>query len=161
MRLKSKWFMGIAAATAAVALGGGIAFAVWTVQGSGTGSGAASVAQSLTITASTPTGSGASLYPGGPAGPVDFYVNNPNPFAVTITGITWGTPTSGSTSSCANSNISLDSNAPTTVSLNVAANAASGPFVVPGVLDLAHSAGNGCQGVTFNIPVTSVVATQQ
>ena len=160
MRIKKKLFMGIAATTSALALGAGVAYAVWSVSGTGSGTGAAAVAQSVTALASTPTGAGASLYPGGPAGQVDFYVNNPNPYAVTITGITWGTPTSGDPTSCPNTNISLDSHAPTTVSLNVAANGASGPFVIPGVLDLAHSAPDGCQGVDFNIGVT-ITGTQQ
>ncbi len=140
----------------------GVALAVWTVQGSGTGAGAATVAQSLTITAFTPTGAAASLYPGGPAGAVDFQVANPNPFAVTITGVTWGTPTSTNTTACPNSNISLDANAPTTVSISVPPNAPAGTvYSVPGVLDLAHAAPNGCQGVVFDIPISSVIATQQ
>ena len=153
--------IGVAATTAAIGAGGGIALATWTVQGSGTGAGAASVAQSLTLTAFTPTGANASLYPGGPAGPVQFQVSNPNPFAVTITGITWGTPVSTSTSNCASSNISLDANAPTTVSISVPANSTTTTGTVNGVLDLAHSAGQGCQGVTFDIPISSVTANQQ
>jgi hypothetical protein len=139
----------------------GVAFAVWTVSGSGAGSGAATVAQNLLVTAVTPSGPNATLYPGGPAGAVDFTVANPNPFAVTITGVSWGTPTSQNTTNCANSNISLDANAPTTVSISIAANAPAGTtYSINGVLDLAHSAGNGCQGVGFNIPMT-VTATQQ
>lgn len=161
MRMKKKWLIAVGAPVAAAALGTGVAFAVWTVQGSGTGSSAATVAQSLTVTAFTPSGSGATLYPGGPAGGVDFSVTNPNPFAVTITGITWGTPTSGNPTSCANSNIALDANAPTTVSISIPANSTGGSvYVVPGVLDLAHSAPNGCEGQSFNIPMT-VSATQQ
>ena len=160
MRLKKRWLVVVGAPVAALALGAGVAFAVWSASGSGTGTGAATVAKGLTVIASTPTGANASLYPGGPAGPVAFYVNNPNPYPVTITGVQWGTPSSGNTSNCANSNITLDTNAPTTVSLDVAANAASGPFLVPGVLDLSHSAGDGCQGISFNIPVT-VTGTQQ
>jgi hypothetical protein len=139
----------------------GVAYAVWSVQGSGAGAGAATVAQNLTVTAVTPTGSNASLYPGGPAGPVQFQIVNPNPFAVTITGVTWGVPFSTSTASCASANISLDPSAPTTVSISVPANATSATGTVNGVLDLAHSAGNGCQGITFDIPVTSLTAIQQ
>lgn len=161
MTFRKKMFIGIATTVAALGVGGGVAFAVWTVSGSGSGSGAASVANSLTVTAFTPTGAAANIYPGGPAGSVDFEVSNPNPFAVTITGITWGTPTSSNTTTCANANISLDASAPTTVSISIPANATSGTvFVVPGVLDLAHSAGDGCEGVTFNIPMT-ISATQQ
>jgi hypothetical protein len=159
--MKKRWVIGTATLTAAVLVGGGVALAAWSVSGSGTGSGAATIAQSLTLTASTPTGANASLYPGGPPGAVDFTVTNPNPFAVTITGVTWGTPTSGSTSLCSSSNISLDAGAPTTVSISVPANATGGTvYSIAGVLDLAHGAGNGCQGVSFNVPMTAS-ATQQ
>lgn len=158
--LKKRFVSSAVAALAAIVATSAIVLAVWTVSGSGSGSGAATVAQSLTITAFTPTGAAANLYPGGPAGSVDFDVANPNPFAVTITGITWGTPTSGNPSACANTNISLDAAAPSTVSISVPANSTSTLVVVPGVLDLAHSAPNGCEGQSFNIPVT-VSATQQ
>jgi hypothetical protein len=161
MRIKKKLFMGIAATTTAVALGGGIAFAVWTLGGSGNGTGGATIANNLVITGTTPTGSAATLYPGGPAGAVYFTVDNPNPFAVTITGITWGTPTSSDPSTCANTNISVDTAAPTTVSISIPANGSgTGGYSEPGVLDLAHSAPNGCEGVSFNVPMT-VTATQQ
>jgi hypothetical protein len=151
----------IAASVATVGIGTGVAFAVWTVGGTGSGAGAATVAQNLTVTAFTPSGVGASLYPGGPAGQVYFQVANPNPFAVTITGLTWGTPISTNTTACASSNISLDASAPTTESISIPANAtASTVYEIPGVLDLAHTAPNGCQGVAFDIPVT-VTATQQ
>jgi hypothetical protein len=160
MRIK-KLYLGIAATTAAVALGGGIAFAVWTVGGSGSGGGAATVANSLTVTAITPSGPAASLYPGGPAGQVYLTVANPNPFAVTINTLTWGTPTSTNTTACPSSNISIDSAAPTSVAISIPANATAGTaYQINSVLDLAHTAPNGCQGVAFNAPVT-VTATQQ
>ena len=161
MNLKKKVFIGIAATTAAVGAGTGIAFAVWSVSGTGAGGGAASVAQNLVITAVTPQGAAATLYPGGPASAVDMTIANPNPFAVTVNGWQWGTPISGNPSACANSNISIDANAPTTANLSIPANAtASTTYVVAGVLDLAHSAGNGCEGQSFSVPVTAS-ATQQ
>lgn len=151
----------IGATVATLAVGSGVALAVWNVTGSGSGSGAATVAQNLTVTAITPSGPAASLYPGGPAGPVYFTVANPNPFAVTITGISWGTPTSANTTACANSYISLDAGAPTTVSISIPANATAGTAQqINGVLDLAHSAPNGCQGVAFDVPLT-LTAVQQ
>jgi hypothetical protein len=157
----SKLMMGGIAATVAVLIGVGVSWAVWTLGGSGSGSGAATVANGLTITQITPTGAAANIYPGGPAGAVWFTVANSNPFAVTITGITWGTPTSNNPTTCPNSNISIDPSAPTTVSISVAANTTgNGANEVPAVLDLAHTAPNGCQGVSFNVPMT-VAATQQ
>jgi hypothetical protein len=151
----------IAAGVAAIGIGSGAALAAWTVGGSGSGAGAATVANNLTVTALTPSGPAASLYPGGPAGSVYFQVANPNPFAVTITGLSWGTPTSNNTAACASANVSVDASAPTTVSISIPANATAGTaYQISGVLDLAHSAPNGCEGASFTVPVT-VTATQQ
>ena len=155
-----KLIVGTSATVAAFGAGIGVAAAVWNVSGSGSGGGAATVANGITVTAVTPTGSAASLYPGGPAGPVEFQVANPNPFGVTITGVTWGTPTSGNPTACANTNISIDASAPTAVSISVPANATAGTvYSVAGVLDLGHTAPNGCQGQSFNVPMT-ISATQ-
>jgi hypothetical protein len=159
MRFK-KLLIGLAATTAAVGVGGGIAFAAWSASGSGSGAGAATVAQSLVVTPVTPAGANASMYTGGPAGPVFFNIQNPNPYAVTITGLAWGSPTSTNTSSCASTNVSLDAGAPTTVSISVPAGSTASDVQVNGVLDLAHAAGNGCQGVAFDIPVTVTGAQQ-
>lgn len=159
MRFK-KLFVG-AAATVAIGTAAGVAVAVWSVTGSGSGGGAATVAQSLVVTPVTPTGSSATLYPGGPAGPVYFMVQNPNPYAVTITSITWGTPVSSNPTACANSNISIDTNAPKTgLTINVPANTTTPTMQLNGVLDLSHAALDGCQGVSFTAPMT-VSGTQQ
>jgi hypothetical protein len=156
----NKPFIALASTAAAVTLAGGIAFATWSVSGSGQGAGAGTVVQSLTVIPEVPTGSGASLYPGGPAGSVYFEVNNPNPFAVTITSVAWGTPTSTITASCASSNISLDGSAPTTVSIPVPAATTTGLLSIASVLDLAHSAPPGCQGVAFDVTMTITGAQQ-
>lgn len=153
----------IIAASATLALAGagiGAAFGVWSVTGSGSAGGAATVAQNLVVTEVTPTGSAASLYPGGPAGPVFVNIQNPNPYAVTVTGYVWGTPTSNNTTACPNANISVDTGAPTTANLAIAAGQTLSGVQINGVLDLSHSASNGCQGVSFNAPLT-VSATQQ
>jgi hypothetical protein len=159
MRYK-KLFIGIATSTAALAVGAGVAVAAWSASGSGSGSGAATVAQSLVVSPVTPAGAGASMYPGGPAGPVFFNIQNPNPYAVTITGVSWGSPTSTNTSSCASTNVSLDAGAPTTVSISIPAASTASDVQINGVLDLAHSAGNGCQAVAFDIPMTVTGAQQ-
>jgi hypothetical protein len=153
MQIKKRWFAA-GVAVASLAAGGGIAYAVWSASGTGAGSAGAIVAQPLTVNAQSISGPGASLYPGGPAGRVYFSVTNPNPYAVTITTLAWGTPSSLTPTNCANSNISIDTGAPTSVSLAVPANATSAVFQINGVLDLAHSAPDGCQGVQFNVPVT-------
>jgi hypothetical protein len=159
MRFK-KLFIGIAAATTAVGIGTGAAYAAWSTSGTGSGAGAATVADSLIVTPVTPTGAGASLYPGGPAGPVFVTIQNPNPYAVTVTGLTWGSATSTVTASCPSTNISVDANAPTSASIAIPANSTVTDQQINGVLDLSHSAPNGCQGVAFDVSLT-VSGTQQ
>lgn len=154
-----KLAVGVAATTAAVALGGGVAMALWTTSGTGSGGAGADVAQSLVVTAVLPGSSGTSLYPGGPAGWVYFTVKNPNPFNVTVTGLSWGTPVSANPTACPSSNFTLDANAPTTISVPVSANTTSGALQINNVLDLVTAAPNGCQGVDATVPVT-VTATQ-
>jgi hypothetical protein len=160
MKFKKKLLLGLAATTAALVAGAGVAFATWSASGTGTGTGAAKTAQPLVVSAVSVGSSGASLYPGGPAGWVYFTVQNPNPYAITLTGLSWGTPTSSNPTSCPSANISLDANAPTTLSVSVGANTTSGALQINGVLDLAHSAPDGCQGVSFNVPVTVTGAQQ-
>jgi hypothetical protein len=46
------------------------------------------------------------------------------------------------------------------VSISVPANATASNVQVNGVLDLAHSASNGCQGVAFTVPATVTGAQQ-
>lgn len=159
MRFK-KALVGLVAVIAAVGVGGGIAMAVWSVSGSGSGAGAAALSASLVVTPVTPAGAGASIYPGGPAGPVFVNIQNPNPFAVTVTGVAWGSPTSTNTSSCPSSNISLDAGAPTTVSISVPAASTASDVQLNGILDMAHAAPPGCQGVAFDIPMTVTGAQQ-
>lgn len=158
MKLK-RIVVSIGAVVAAGAIAGAV-YAVWSASGSGTGAGGALVAQSLVVTAVTPSGAGDSLYPGGPAGWVYFTVKNPNPYAVNITGFSWGAPVSSDPTACPSTNFTLDGSAPTTTSIPVAANTTSGAFQVFNIIDLSHSAPNGCQGVGVTIPVT-VTGTQQ
>jgi hypothetical protein len=157
---KTRLILGITAATAAVGIGGGIASAVWSVSGTGSATGAADVSQSLVVTAITPGSSGDSLYPGGPAGFVYFTVRNPNPFPIDLTGFTWGTPTSSNTATCPSSNFSIDANAPLTTDIPIAADTQSGAFQVFNVVDMAHSAPDGCQGVDVTVPLTVTGAEQ-
>jgi hypothetical protein len=160
MRLtKTKVILAAVAITTAVS-GGGVAFAIWSAQGTGSGVAGAAIASSLTVTPVNPSGSQASMYPGGPAGAVYFTVGNPNPFPVTVTKVSYGTPISFNTTVCANANLSLDSNAPTTLNISVPANTTTGTQSIPGVIDLAHSAPDGCQGAEFGINLT-VTGVQQ
>ena len=151
----------VAAPVAAVGVGVGAASALWSASGTGAGAGAALTAKSLVVTAVTPGPSGAALYPGGPAGWVYLTIQNPNPYPVMVTNMAWGPAVSTSTSSCPNANISVDANAPTSgFSISVPANTTTGALQVFGVLDLAKTAPDGCQGVVFDV-TASVTGTQQ
>lgn len=149
-----KRLVAVATVTAAVLLGTGVAFASWTATGTGSGEAGSITAQALVVTAVAPGASGSSLYPGGPAGWVYLTIQNPNPYPVQVTGLTWGTPTSSNPTACASSNISVDANAPTTLNFPVAANTTSAALQIDGVLDLSATAPNGCQGLVFSVPVT-------
>jgi hypothetical protein len=157
---RKKFLVTALSAVAAIAAAAGIASAVWSASGSGAGGAAATVAQNLTVTAVTPTGSNASLYPGGPAGPVQFQVANQNPYAVTITGVSYGTPSSLNPAACASSNVSVATGAPTTLSLSIPANSSASTQTINGVVQLAHAAPDGCQGASFNVPLTVTGAEQ-
>jgi len=143
----------ITAAAGIVTIGaaGIVAYAAWTANGTGSGSAKALTAQTITATAASGT---ADLYPGAPAGTVYFTLTNPNPYAVTMTGVTYGTITSSDPTHCAASNASVDASAPATVSFVLAANASNVSESIPGVIDLAHTAGDGCQGVSFTVGLT-------
>jgi hypothetical protein len=149
--------LGVVIASGVVA---GVALSVWSASGTGSGAGAALIAKPLVVTAVTPGQSGASLYPGGPAGWVYLTIQNQNPYAVNVTSLSWGTPTSTSTSTCPSANISVDANAPTSINITVPANTTSGALQVFNVLDLSHSAPDGCQGVVFSVPVTATGVQQ-
>jgi len=75
-------FAAVAATTAAVLVGGGIAVAYWTTTGTGTGT--ATTGNSSTVTV-TPDNVPAGLYPGGPAQDIDFSISNSNASAQYIT----------------------------------------------------------------------------
>lgn len=158
MRIKKRWAAAGVAVGSLVA-GAGVAYATWTSTGSGSGAARALTAQVMTVNAVTPGAGGAGLYPGGPASWVYFSVTNPNPYPVTVTHLSWGTPVSADTANCPSANVTVDANAPTTVSLPIPASGTSGAFQVFGVLDMAHSAPDGCQGVGFTVSL-SVTGSQ-
>jgi hypothetical protein len=159
--MRTKVWIAAAAVPLAVLVGTGIAFAAWSVSGSGSGDAASVNPQNLVIAGVVPAAG--SLFPGGPPGSVDLTVDNPNPYPVNVTSLTWGTPTSPNTSLCANSNVSIDAGASpsSTVDFTIAANTTSPTEVVTGVLDMASTAPQGCANLTFNVPVTAISGTQQ
>jgi hypothetical protein len=160
---KHRFVVSTLAALAAIFVTVGIVFAAWSMTGSGSGGASATVAQGVTLTAVVPAspGSAATLYPGGPPSTVYFNASNPNPYAVIITSVTWGTPVSLNTTSCPSSNISVDASAPKTgLSIVIAPNPQTQSYTIANVLDLSHAAPDGCQGVGFSVPMT-ITGTQQ
>jgi hypothetical protein len=135
-------------AVVAVVAGAGVAFAAWTANGSGSGTARALSARSLTVSASS---GDADLFPGGPAGAVYFSVANPNPYSVRFTSATVGTISSSSPADCPGTLVSATS---ATVSLDVAANSPATTMSIPGLIAMSPTAGDGCQGVSFTVPVT-------
>jgi hypothetical protein len=155
--VKKRW-LAMVAALATVATGAMIARAAWSANTSGSGEAVAITAQAITL---SPLGTGsATMYPGGPAATIYFQASNPNPYAVTFTSVSYSNPSSGSTTSCANSNISVSPSAPSTVSVALPAGAVNVPLSIPGVLQLSHSALDGCQGVPFFVSVQLIGAQQ-
>ena len=130
------------------ALGAGAAFAAWTVGGGGTGTATAVSSQNLTTSVATTT---AALYPGITGSNLYLTVNNPNPFAVTITSVNAnGAATAdGGHPTCVTTGVTYT----TTAVSRVIPASGSASFTVPSVA-MNNTSDNGCQGATFTIPVT-------
>jgi len=132
---------------------GGVAVAAWLTSGTGPAQGQAVTAQNLTVTARSGP---ADLYPGGPAGAVYFTVSNPNPYPVTLTGVTYGAISGGAGGCTATApNIVLAATPPATItpSLVVPASGSSDGSLA-GVLSMPTTAANECQGATFLVQIT-------
>ncbi len=127
----------------------GTVAALWSAHGTGNGQSKALTAQTVTVASATAT---ADLYPGYSGGKVSFTLANTNPYAITFTSMTPGTVTSSDQTNCPATNVTAS--AKTGLTLNVAANATSAPLSIDGVAAMSIAAPNGCQGVTFTIPLT-------
>ncbi len=128
-----------------------VAFAAWTATGSGDGYAKAKTAVALTtvdVSASTTP----QLYPGG-SGDVLIKITNPNPYAVTVTGVAGaGAITSDKGATC-DAATGVTYTAPTSPSLVVAAGAST-QFTLTGAVAMSNASNNACQGAVFTIPVT-------
>jgi hypothetical protein len=142
----------------ALLAGGVVAYALFSATGTGSGRASATTAVSITITPQTCAS--ADLYPGGPAGALCFTLTNSNPYNVAFTSASFGSPiTSSDPTNCPASNVSVPTT-PATVAFNVAHGATSGTLSIQGVVSMASTAGDGCQGKSFTVPVT-LTGTQQ
>jgi hypothetical protein len=133
----------------AALIGGSMAYALWTANGTGSGSAKALTAQQITVNASTGT---ADLYPGFTGGKVFFTLTNPNPYAVTMTNMTSGAITSSDPTNCPASNVTVGT--ASGLSLAAAANSTSAQQSISNVVSMAAGAPDGCQGVTFTVALT-------
>lgn len=129
---------------------GGTAYAFWAASGSGSGTAAAGVVQPLTTSPATVT-SGL-LYPGA-TGDVRLRVNNPNPFAVTVTSVTGtGAVTSDKGAACDGATgVSFTDQA--AASLVVPASSST-TFTLTDAVTMDNSSDDSCQGATFTIAVS-------
>jgi len=134
-----------------VLLAGTIALAAWTAGGTGDGYSKATTAQALTtIDASASTT--AQLYPGG-TGDMKLRINNPNPYAVTVTTVTGsGAITSDKGAAC-NASTGVTFTNQTGQTLSVPASSAV-TFTLAGTVAMSNASDNSCQGAVFTIPVT-------
>jgi hypothetical protein len=139
----------VATVVVGVAATGGVAWALWSSTGTGNATAAARSAVAITVSAATGT---ADLYPGFTGGDAFFTVSNTNPYQVTFTAVSAGTITSSAPVACPASNVSVSS--PPSLSLTVAAGASAVPASLADVVSMASAAPDGCQGVTFTIPLT-------
>ena len=148
--------------------GTGSAYAYFTSSGSGAGSATSGTTQQVTLIAATSGTALSNLIPGGTAD-LRVELNNPNGFSVTVTGIAQNGPVTevggtGCTSdsgtwpsiTLGNSGVSV----PTQTGLSITV--ASGPITnvvihVPTGASMNTSSASGCQGATFQIPVTLTV----
>jgi hypothetical protein len=146
-------FVGVIALLLVSLVGATVAWALWTRNENGD-AGAASRTMTFTVTADAGT---ADLYPSSSAtGSVKFTVTNPNPFVIEVTGVTGnGSVTPDDATACPAANVTIE-----TVSglsgANYQATGSGGTkaVTVAGVLKMATTAPDGCQGRTFTVPLT-------
>jgi hypothetical protein len=138
-----------------VGLGAGTAYAFFT--GVGNGSGAASVGTTKSVTVDQIVSGSVTnkLYPG-TSGDLKLELDNPNSYPVTIVGITSnGTVTgSGGVGTCSTTGVTV----PTQTGLSISVASGTGVFVViPNGVFMGATSDSGCQGATFQVPVTITV----
>lgn len=132
---------------------GGVAAASWLSTGTGPARGqAAATAKGLVVTARTGP---ADLYPG-VTGAVYFTVNNPNPYAVTLTTVAYGAISGGKAGCDATlvANIVKAVAAPTTIPALLVPAGATVDASIAGALTMPLTVADACQGATFDIQIT-------
>ena len=137
---------------------GGVVLAAWLVPGNGQGYSKASSAQALT-TSDVSASTTAQLYPGG-SGDVKVKIDNPNPFAVTVTKVEANGAVSSDKAAC--TDVGGDAAKATGVSFttqnlnsgNVISANGSLTLTLSDAAAMTNASVNACQGAVFTIPVT-------
>ena len=147
----------LAALAAVVVLGlaGGGAFAYFTSSGNGHGSGTDGTATTVTVQAVASGSPSSTLVPGGTADLI-VQLQNPNTVAVKITGVAQNgsaTPVGGSNCTTSNDGVSV----PGQTGLSISVAPGTQVVHVAGAASMALSSASGCQGASFDIPVTLTV----
>ncbi|HEY5304197.1 MAG TPA: hypothetical protein VIJ86_09095 [Acidimicrobiales bacterium] len=137
-----------------VGLGAGTAFAFFTSSGSGSGTATVGTVQSVTVVeaSGTPT---RKLYPGA-SGDLLVKLNNPNSYAVNIVSVT-GNGTvkgSGGVGTCTTTGVTVATGTGFPIAVAPGNNVS---VVVPNGVSMDTTSDSGCQGATFQIPVTITV----
>jgi hypothetical protein len=140
----------VALAAVGVLVLGGIAYALWSADGDGSGTAKARTAD--TITLNVDTSKAADLYPGFTGGNIYFTATNTNPYDVTFDAFSVGTITSSDEVNCPASNVTVDSSG--AICDSEAAGATTVEKQIDDVVTMDSDAPDGCQGVTFTIPLT-------
>jgi hypothetical protein len=140
------------AATAAVIVNAGVAWAYWSLNGTGTGVAVADSAVELKLEARSDDS--APLYPGGSSN-LDVTVTNQNDFPIRITTLSLAGEVTADDdhrdAGCRSTGVSVSSSA-LIVNWQVPRNTV-GAFSVPGGLRMTNDSDSACQGATFTIPV--------
>ena len=121
-------------------LGGGVAFAAWTTEGTGTGTATAGKDQALTMTVSPATG----LFPTGTTN-VAYTVTNPNSYAVTLSQVSLQGVAVDKTGCVP----SVVTGSPVTVSDKIAAGATSTSKSFP--VTMSNAATDECKNAVFTL----------
>lgn len=155
--MKRRFLIALAAAVAlSGALAGGV-LAYWRTSGSGSGAASVGTAQSVTIQA-VATGSPSTKLTPGNAADLLVQLSNANSYTVTLVGISQSgsgsvTVVGGTGCTAANASVSV----PTVTGLTIPVGSGVQVVHIPGGASMDATSNTGCQGASFQIPVTVTV----
>src|SRR2546423_7721588 len=134
----------------------GLVYAAWTTNGTGSGYAKAGTAQPIS-TADVSATTSATLYPG-VSGDVLIKLDNPNPYAVTVTAVTGSgsiTADAGH-SGCTTTGVTFTNQTGLSLVIPAKSGGVDGVLqtTLTGATSMSNASLNACQGATFTIPVT-------